>query len=248
MDCPKITVCTPTIRANGLNIVKQALTYQDFKNFEWIVCSPQEMEKEVRKELKDCIFKFIGMPKLKEGQLWDLCSSYNRMIEQANGELIVSWQDYTFGDPDILSTLWKHYMTDNKRLVSVLGNKYPDDEFDIPAWIDPRYDTTVPSWMDVEWNLCSCPKKLLYDVGGFDEGSEYLFYGMDGFGVNHRLSKLGARFGLEKDCQTYSLFHGRIKDWDNKNGLNGPYGERLKELKKLGKWPVLDYLEDNNVY
>ena len=243
---PKITVISPSVRPQGLEIVKQALTYQDFKDFEWIVCTPQKMESEVREVLHDCIFKYVGMPPLQKWQVWDLNASYNRMIEQSKGELIVSWQDYTFGDADILGRLYAHYLRDNNKLVSVLGNKYPDDEFDIPAWIDPRYDIDVPTWMEVEWNLCSCPKDLLYKIGGFDEGADK-FFGMDGFGVNHRLSKIGARFGLEKESQTYSLFHGRVKDWDRLNGLNGPYGERVDELKKIGKWPILDYLKVKKV-
>lgn len=246
MTMIQISVITPSIRPRGLQLVKQALSYQDFKNFEWLVCTPQPMEAEVKEVLDDCVYRYIGNPPLKKGMLWDLNYSYNRLIEAAKGELIVSWQDYTFADPDVLSTLWRHYMTDNKRLVSVLGNKYPDEEFDVASWIDPRYETDTPSWMDVEWNLCSCPKKLLTDVGGFDEGADYLYFGMDGFGVNHRLSSM-AHFVLEKNTRSYSLFHGRNANWEKNNGLNGPYAKRVKELKNSGKWPVLDYLKRGKV-
>ena len=51
----KISVITTTIRPLGLKLLKQALTYQDFKDYEWIICSPKKMEKEIIKnnEIKD---------------------------------------------------------------------------------------------------------------------------------------------------------------------------------------------------
>lgn len=244
MEQIKISVLTPTIRPLGLKLVKQALAYQDFKSFEWIICSPKKLENEIREVLGDFPYKFIGNPPLKSWQVWDLNYSYNRMIEKADGELLVSHQDFTFADPDLLSTLWEHYLKDPKALVSVLGNKYPDDEFDIPAWIDPRFSMEKYTWKEIEWNLCSCPRKLLYDIGGFYEKMDSHF-GMDGFSVNHRLqdSKI-ANFKLEKESQSYSLFHGRDKDWDKKNYLSGgrseEYNKMVDELKKEGSWPVLD--------
>ena len=240
----KISVITPTIRPSGLKLVKQALAYQDFKDFEWIICSPKTMEKRVKKVLGDFPYKFIGNPPLNNWQVWDLNYSYNRMIEKATGDLIISWQDYTFADPDLLCVLWQHYLKDNKALVSVLGDKYPDDEFDIPAWIDPRYARQEYNWQDIEWNLCSCPKKLLYDIGGWDEAMDASF-GLDCFSVNHRLvdSKM-ANFKLERESKSYSLFHGRDKNWDKdnflQNGKADEYDARVKELKDQGSWPILD--------
>ena len=241
---PKISVCSPTIRPLGLKLVKQALGYQDFKLFEWVICSPRRMEKEIRHTLGNIPYKFIGNPPLKKWQVWDLNYSYNRMLEQSEGELIVSWQDFTFGDPDILWKLWEHHLKDKTSVVSVLGNKYPDDSFDIPAWIDPRYARTEYNWQDVEWNLASCPKKLLYDIGGWDERLDS-HYGLDCYNVNHRLVDARiANFKLERTSQTYSLFHGRVENWDKNNflqhGKTDEYNKRVQELKDQHSWPVLD--------
>jgi len=239
----KISVITPTIRPEGLKLVKQALSYQDFRDWEWIICSPKTMEDEVRNVVGSFDFKFIGNPPLKSWQVWDLNYSYNRLIEKSEGELVVSWQDYTFADPDVLFVLWKHYLEDKKAVVSVLGNKYPDDDFDIPAWIDPRYEYEKPTWEDIEWNFCSCPKDLLYKIGGFCEEMDRMF-GLDGFSVNQRLYKAGiARFKLEKQSKTYSLFHGRVEDWDKKNYLGNhgkEYNRLINKLKSDGSWPYLD--------
>ena len=52
-----------------------------------------------------------------------------------------------------------------------------------------------------------------------------------------------ANFKLERESQSYSLFHGRDKDWDKNNFLhNGKaeaYEARVKELKELKSWPYL---------
>jgi len=242
-NLPKISILTPTVRAEGLHLVKQALAYQNFKDYEWIVCSPKRIEKEVRKALGDVEYTYIGAPPLKKWQVWDLNYSYNRMIERANGDLIVSWQDYTFADPDLLNVLWKYYLQDKNSVVSVLGNKYPDDNFDIPAWIDPRYARKEYNWQDIEWNLASIGRDLLRKVGGFAEILDS-HYGLDGYNVNHRLvdSKL-AHFKLEKECKTYSLFHGRVKDWDKKNFLQSgkaiEYDKIVQKLKDNNSWPYL---------
>lgn len=239
-----ISVITPTIRPEGLKLVKQALAYQGYKDWEWVICSPQRLQSQIESVVGNFPHEFIGTPPLKKWQVWDLNYSYNRLIEKSKGELIVSWQDYTFADYDLLSTLWKHYLTDSKALVSVCGNKYPDDDFDIASWVDPRYGRQEYNWQDIEWNLTSCPKKLLYDIGGFDEEMDRMF-GLDGYSVNHRLvdAKI-ANFKLEKGCRTYSLFHGRVEDWDKKNALGTgkaePYDARVKELKDQNSWPYLD--------
>lgn len=244
---PLISVITPTVRPEGLKLVKQALAYQDLKSWEWIVCSPKQLEKEIRDVMGSFPFTFIGTPPLQGWQVWDLNYSYNRLVERSKGELLVSWQDFTFADPDLLSTFRKHYLDDPKSVVSVCGNKYPDDDFDIPAWIDPRYARNEYNWQDIEWNLCSIPKKIMYEIGGFDEQMDRMF-GLDGYSVNHRLADAKiSHFKLEKNSKTYALFHGRDKDWDKKNGLGTglaePYEARVAELKSQGSWP---YLDNNN--
>lgn len=216
---------------------------QSFKDFEFLVASPERLKQEVGEVMDNMDYKFIGTPPLQDWQVWDLNYSYNRLIEASSGELIVSWQDHTYAKEKLLETLWKRYQENPLSLVSVLGDKYPDWDFDIPNWIDPRKTMLNTGWHEVEWNLCSCPKKLLYDIGGFDEQMDS-FFGMDGYNVNQRLSELvGIEFKLERNMETYSLNHGRVEDWDKKNGLFGPYQQHIEKRKREGKWPKLDYLK-----
>lgn len=244
----KISILTTTVRPRGLQLVSKAISDQDFEDFEWIISASEKYIDEIREVLGNVDYKLIVLPPKKEWQVWDLNYAYNRMIELSSGELLVSWQDYTYADKNLLSTLWSHYQEDPIALVSVCGNKYPDDDFDIPAWIDPRYSRDEYNWQDLEWNLLSVPRKIMCDIGGFDEIGMDKFFGLDGYSVNHRLADAKiVHFKLEKGTKTYSLFHGRDKDWDKKNGLGTgkaePYEARVAELKLQGSWP---YLDNNN--
>jgi hypothetical protein len=234
----KISVITPTIRPKGLSLVKKALSRQSMTDFEWLIGSPFNALKYGQWVEDD--FK---------GGKWTLNRIYNRLISRANGELLVSWQDYTFADPDALEKFWFHYQNEPKTLVSGIGGKYTDPNFLVSVWEDPRKNDKHGSyypcyWTDIEWNFCSCPKQAIYDIGGFDEGADFEYLGMDGYGVNERLNDLGGYdFKLDQTNQSYSLVHSRVGNWDKDNGLNGPYNRRKEELKKNHQWLKMNYLK-----
>jgi len=224
---PKISVITPTARGKeAIELVERALKRQTFRDFEWIV------QKKAKKQLP--------------GDVWSLNKDYNKAIRKANGELIVSWQDWTFADPDALEKFWRHYEKDNKVIVSGVGNKYKDDTWMAQTWQDPRQNNKYGSYygcyfMDIEWNFAALPRKALYAVGGFDEWLDQ-YYGMDGYSVNDRLNMVGGwDFRLDQTNKSYSLEHGRPKRWDEKNAMGEVYLQRRKEYLIS---PVLPYLTD----
>lgn len=237
-----ISILTPTIRKEGLGIVAKALRRQTFQDFEWLVGSPFEVD--FATWVKDDF----------EGGFWTLNRIYNRLISTSKGELIISWQDFTYADPDTLEKFWNLYKAEPNVLVSAVGNKYEQvyPERKGLVWKDPRetdkYGTYYPCfWNDIEWNLCSIPRKALYDVGGFDEELDFRGYGMDGYGVNERINTLGGYdFKLNQTIKSYSLTHPRVggsEDWEKNNLIHGGYQKRKQELMEQGKWPVLDYLK-----
>lgn len=238
----RISVLTPTIRKEGLDIVKKALDRQSFTDFEWLIGSP--FETDLGTWVEDD-FK-LGV--------WTLNRIYNKLIKASSGDLIVSWQDYTFADPDCLEKFWTLYELEPKTLVSAIGNKYEQvyPERKNMLWKDPRERDDQGSYYscyfnDIEWNLCSVPRDALYAVGGFDEGLDFLGFGMDGYSVNDRINALGGYdFKLNQTIKSYSLAHGRVEDWDKKNLLGEPYVKRRDELKMQGKWPILDYLKEDS--
>jgi len=197
----KISVITPTVRVEGLRVVAKALREQTFQDFEWLISSPNTIPilEEVFGGVADYTDKFpmrvvveptkTGFvnevfiykdPPKPIGAFWTLNRAYNQMIKQAKGDLIVSWQDFTYATPEALAKFWYYFTHDyGHALISGTGHKYDDDTWKEVVWEDPRrrmdqgtFYTCV--WTDVEWNFCSCPKKALYAIGGFDEGMDML--------------------------------------------------------------------------
>ena len=220
-----ISVITPSVRPKGLKIVEKALNRQSFKDFEWLVND-----------------------KRYKGGVWGLNRAYNDLIRQSKGELLVSWQDWTFADPDCLEKFWLHFQAEPKTLVTAVGNKYADDTWMVKTWQDPRQRDDQGSYYqcfpwDIEWNLCSVPKQALYDIGGFMEDFDFEGYGMDGLGVNERINEIGGYdFKIDQSIKSYSLEHDRPKDWDKFNLLGDKYFKLKNKLQKSGKWLAASYL------
>ena len=158
--------------------------------------------------------------------------------------MIVSWQDWTYVNPDTLDKLWTHYKCEPDTIISGVGHKYSDDTWTQLIWKDPReredmgrfYET---DYNNIEWNFCSVPKQALYDVGGFDEYFDK-FSSLCGLDVLARLSAVGGwRFKLNQDIKTYSLNHGRLPEWEKNEPFNGPWQDRLHSYIAN---PVLKYL------
>jgi len=219
-----ISVITPSVREKGLKLVDKALKRQTFKNYEW--------------RIND---------KRYDGGFWGLNRAYNDLIRGSKGELLVSWQDYTYAEPDTLERFWEHYQAEPKTVVGAVGNKYEEPDWMVRSWQDPRerddqgtFYEVYPA--DVEWNLCSVPKCAVEKVGGFDEELDYLGFGMDGYSVNYRMDEVGYVFKLDQSIKSYSLEHDRPDGWDENNLLGKKYNKRREELIKGGKWPNLKYL------
>lgn len=235
-----ITVITPTIRPEGLNLVEKALKRQTYKDFEWIVISPQHVNiKGFRR-----IDKLLSDPPKTDDLVWTLNRAYNKAIKHSQGDLIVSWQDWTYSNPEALEKFEFHYFNNPNLIVSGVGNKYSSTNWIEIVWKDPRERDDQGSFYpcyfsDIEGNFCSVPKKAFYDVGGFDEELDK-YFGMDFYGVLERMSIAGKwDFHLDQTNKSYSLSHGRPDNWEEKNALHGPYQEFKK--KYLAN-PRLKYL------
>lgn len=232
---PKITVITPTVRPEGLEVVKKALKRQTFTDFEWIIVTSVSVI-ELDRILDHYPYKYVSEPPKDKEDVWTLNKAYNKAIANAKGELIVSWQDYTYAKPDTLEKFWFHYTQEPKTLVTGVGNKYQDDTWTVQTWKDPReredQGTYYPCFFsDCEFNLCAVPTAAFYACGGFDESLDR-YFGMDGYSVVDRLNMLGGwDFKIDQTIKSYSLEHGRPTDWDKKNALGQIYN--LKRLDYL---------------
>ena len=253
MSNPKITVVTPTVREKGLALVEKALRGQTFRDFEWIIIAPHKVGVKINNSMrKHNLYRVCGYldnslsapkkilmnePEKNEGDIWSLNKAYNKAIGFASGELIISWQDWTFTKSETLENFWQHFKDDPKAIVSAVGNKYESDSWDVMTWKDPRERDDLGSYYecnfpDIEGNLAAIPKEALYRVGGFSNSMDKLF-GMDFYNVIHRLAKTGEyKFYLDQSIKSYSLEHGRLhgKKWDEMNWLkDGKYNEFARE-------------------
>lgn len=245
-----ISVLTPTTRPEAMWLVAQALGEQEFRDFEWIISSPDKKVNTVPRRWDNSIpIKFLADPPKPEKAFWTLNRAYNKLIKEAKGDLIVSLQDATYVKPDALSKFAYYFKNGYENfLIAGTGHKYEDKTWRKVVWQDPRrrldQKTFYPCmWMDIEWNFCSAPKKAIYDVGGFDEKLDELGFGMDGYSINERVNDLGGYdFALDQTNESFSVTHGRLEGWDENNLLDGGYNDRRRELKEVGQWPKLPYL------
>lgn len=249
MSNSSISIITPSVRHEGLSLVKKALAQQGLQYFEWIIGSPEMPPVEIMEDPVGQGIFWVKDPPKNKGDVWTLNKSYNAMLRKARGDLIVSWQDWTYAKLDTLQMFWQHFLDEPKTLVSAVGNKYEDETWSIMTWKDPRIRDDMGSYYscyfpDIEGNLASVPREAFYRVGGADEAMD-VRYGMDFYNIVHRLAKTEEYdFKLDQSIKSYSLEHGRLngKKWDELNWLtNGRYDEyaRTQPIK-------LDYLREKN--
>lgn len=254
MKKPKVSIVTPSVRPDRIALVDKSLSNQTYKNFEWLICGPEILRKKFEARIKHNKYTYLGNPPLKKGMYWDLNFSYNRMFKKARGELIVSLQDSIYIPPLGIKKFWEAYVDKGKRaLFSGVGDQYDQlDEYGKPinkVWDDPRKTDKYGSFYecypnDMEWNWAAFPRSAIFDIGGMDEKLDFLGFGGDQLQVCERWGEAGYNFWLDQTNESFTLRHGRPKDWDKNHVLfNGAYDKRKVELKGLGKWPILDYLK-----
>ncbi len=237
---------TPTVRREGIPLVYRALKNQEFTDFEWIIVSPKGLlNRDDYKDLPSVVL--VDEPRVGAAY-WALNRAYNAAIRKAKGDLIISWQDYTFAKYDCLGRFWSHFQDEPNILVTAIGNKYESvyPEVGAMVWSDPRERKDQGTYYlcnfdDIEWNLCSCPKDAILSVGGFDEELDRLGFGMDGFSVNERLSMLGEYdFKIDQTIKSYSVPHDRLDNWEKHNNIHGNYQKRKDFYIENG--PKLKYI------
>lgn len=243
---PLVSVITPTVRLEGLDIVHKSLEKQTYKNWEWLVGS------KIDPHIKEAIWVEDNF----SGGIWTLNRIYNKLIKKAHGKIIMSLQDWIWIHPDTIQKFIDDFEQMGDIIISGVGDQYEKlDEWGKPQvkiWSDPRRNNQYGSFyeifpQDVEWNLCALPKKFLLEVGGFDEALDK-YYGMDGYQVNARMDVLKHQFYIDQGIESLTLRHGRESyggedNWNKNNNMsNGNYQKRKDELIKSGMWPKLKYL------
>lgn len=242
----KISVITPSVRPKGLEIIRKSLLKQTYKNWEWLVGT------KVDPEIPEAIWVVDDY----RGGFWSLNRIYNKLFKIAKGELVVTWQDWIYANPDALERFWENYEKTHA-VVSGVGDQYEaTNKWGRPVtkiWSDPRKTDKYGSFyecypQDCEWNFAAIPKKALIDIGGMDEGLDFLGYGGDQLQACARLDEMGYKFYLDQNNESFTVRHSRDdfggqEAWDKNHVLfNGKYQDRIEELKQSKKWPCVSYL------
>lgn len=245
----KISILTPTIRKEGLEIIQKALKKQTFKEWEWLIGSPFDPEIPEATWVKDDF----------TGGFWSLNRIYNKMFLAAAGELIVSWQDWIWIPKTGLAQFWQSYQ-ETDSVVTGVGDQYElEGQYgkpEVKIWSDPRKSFKHPEGLtfyecfpnDAEWNWCAIPKKYLFQIGGMDEELDFLGFGGDQLQVGERLDAIGVRFFIDQTNESFTIRHGRESyggedKWNENHVLfNGKYDQRRALLQLTKQWPYLNYL------
>ncbi len=236
-----ISVVTPSVRKEALEITRKCLQNQTFKDFEWLIGSPFDPEIIEAKWVVDDF----------KGGVWTFNRINNKLLKEAKGDIIVTIQDNIWFAPDTLARFkfWQDYLGPNWA-VTGSGNIYSKlDEIGKPfvlCWEDPRrssisregsaYEVNPEDW---EANFASAPKKMFEDIGGWDEKLDFTGFGMDQVSIVDRADIAGYRFWIDHNLECKGLKHERNKDWDKKHNMHGVYAKRRQEYLKT---PVLNYL------
>lgn len=239
----KVTVLTPSVRPELLEVMTKCLKRQDFEDFEWLVIGPSKMFEGFTKD-----YLFIPEPEKREGDFYRLSGALNLGFQKAQGELIVVIMDGNWFPADTLSRLWFHYQNNPKGLVGTIGHQYDQiDEYGKPTnmmWQDPRARTDVGTFYEVapseiEFALCSIPKQAILDCGGIDEDYD------KGPAVGEkemcwRLDKLGYKFYLDQTIEYRAIHHPRLtSDWDEMyiKVITPMFTKHMQQLQ-LGQRPL----------
>lgn len=178
----RISVCTPSIRPEGLKITQECLSKQTFQDFEWLV--------------------EIGIPE----RGCDLNAAYNRMLRRAKGDLIVSLQDYTKVQDDFLGICWNEYQWAKDTFFTVAVGKTMD--WEEVEW-DWRKEKRPINWMEWEIDCGFAPLKALKEIGGFDEELDK-GWSYDNVNVGLRAEMAGYKFEICDLTRAVAFCHNRV--------------------------------------
>lgn len=223
----KISIISPTVRPEGLEMVARCLRRQDFDDWEWIITTPERMIASCLNAIPDSLCgktRILAEPPKREDDYYRLSGAFNKGFQEARGELVITIVDLIWFPPDTLSRLWTHFENNPKAFVTTIGHQYTEEINGKPenlVWTDPRARQDQGTFYevspaDMEMCLASMPRKALLEVGGIDEDYD------KGAAVGEkemcwRLDKLGYKFFIDQSIEYRAIQHPRLsKEWDEK--------------------------------
>ena len=272
-----ISVITATNRPGGVDINYTSLRRQTHKDFEWVFCDTlyDKRHKALLEYTKNDsrVKHYPQSKKDPKAKTW-LAHAENEAISHAKGELIVMLQDYIHIEPTALEKFWYQYNQDKKRMITGVGHQYgkPGKEDitningmitlfkkpfegmpEVIVWQDPRIRQDQGSFYkcnpnDWEVNYACAPRKMFYDVGGFDEEYDFVGFAFDNCSVAQRAFMLGYDPYIDQTNISYSVRHddffsNKAKNNDDFIKIATFHHQRMREIaegKRNLKYNFLD--------
>ena len=248
----KVSVVTPSVRPEMLEIVAKCLNRQTFTEWEWLIGSPQNLFIPIDRQIgHDYEFTFVPDPPKKENIFYSLNASWNNMFKVAKGELIVSIVDGLWFPPNTLQVLWDHYERDSMSCISLTGDQFDQIENGKPehrVWIDPRrkgpslYE--IPPH-DLELCIASLPLKGIKDVGGVDEQwDKYPAWSEKDLAC--RMAQIGYKCFIDESVEYRAIHHPRLQGskWDKIYPQSTEYFRKCYNEIRAGKRLKLAFLDE----
>ena len=268
---PRISVVTVTNRPGSIDVTWDGLKRQTFQDFEWVLCDELHAwrEEEVREHVNDPRLRHVPAP-TRPGDLWNLNKAYNEALRHCCGELVVSLQDYIWVPPHGLARYWQVYQALGPRaFLSGVAELFAPT---LPV-TNPRGKVTIFSrpWSGrpvrrtrLDWRLlgsrgviveagpgswelnwAGAPLRAFYEIGGFPEEHDRLFYSCDNRSIAFCARRLGYRFYVDRVNGCYLIEHGgtfpKPADWEERHGQFGPWYQWFREWRASG-CPRFPYL------
>jgi hypothetical protein len=180
----KVTIVTPTIRPNGLDVVARSIKKQTMCN-----------------EIEWCY-------EINTTGVVDFSKAMNKMIRRAKGELIVSVQDYIKLPDDAIEKLWNAYLKEPDVFWTCPVGKTKDWEHITWDW---RIDADDINWQEWEIDFGAASKKALFDIGGFEEELDE-YWGFDNCIPAKRAELKGYTFKCLKDNKAVAYDHNAFEE------------------------------------
>lgn len=213
----KVSIISVAYRPKGLDMLYKCLKRQTFKDFEWIIVSPDDSVLSIEPEGLNVV-RLKDPPKPK-GNYYNLHKCWNYAIKKAKGELLISIVDLTWIEPDCIERLWGHYQINPKSCVTCVGDQYKEVINGKPekvVWTDPRKRSDLGTFYeclasDMELCVASFPKEGIYEIGGFDE----IYDEGVAIGEKEAMTRMyiaGYNLYLDQSNEYRAVWHPRIKE------------------------------------
>lgn len=226
MNNPSMSILLPSVRPNGIPMVDHCLSKQTFQDWELIVAMPERLLPCLK--INKPNIRVIAEPPKREGDFYRLNGAWNRLIAEAQADLLVFCVDWIWFEPDALERFADSYALDPKVGVSSFGDHYcqlhqttgrpevltvEEKRLEMLARIGHKWEMFPP----VLWEaaMCSMSKSEILKVGGFDEDYDR-GAGNSEKELAYRMYANGYRFAIDPKIPIRIWQHGKASDteWD----------------------------------